>query len=63
MGMDKGQLIDILEEVATLLELGGDNPFKVRAYQNAARVLARGLVEMTVDAEVAIHGLKISKWI
>jgi len=28
-----------LEEIALLLELGGENPFKVRAYANAARLL------------------------
>jgi len=27
----------ILDEIATLLELKGENPFKIRAYQNAAR--------------------------
>lgn len=32
-------LIDTLQEIATLLEIAGENPFKVRAYQNAARAL------------------------
>ena len=36
--MDKNQLANLLDEVATLLELkAGSNPFEVRAYQNAAR--------------------------
>jgi len=36
--MDKNQLANLLDEVATLLELKeGSNPFEVRAYQNAAR--------------------------
>ncbi|MSR78176.1 MAG: DNA polymerase/3'-5' exonuclease PolX [Candidatus Omnitrophica bacterium] len=37
--MDKSQVIQILEEFATLLELKSENPFKVRAFQNAARAL------------------------
>jgi DNA polymerase (family 10) len=37
--MDKDQLADILTDIATLLELKGENPFKSRAYQNAARAL------------------------
>ena len=42
--MDKNQVADILEEIGTLLELKGENPFKTRAYGNAARAL-RGLTE------------------
>src|SRR5277367_856658 len=37
--MDKSEITDILEEIAVLLELKGENPFKARAYTNAARVL------------------------
>jgi DNA polymerase (family 10) len=37
--MTKSEITDILEEIAVLLELKGENPFKVRAYTNAARVL------------------------
>jgi len=37
--MDKSAITDILEEIAVLLELKGENPFKVRAYTNAARAL------------------------
>lgn len=36
--MDKNQVANVLDEVATLLELKeGTSPFEVRAYQNAAR--------------------------
>ncbi len=38
--MDKTQISDVLDEVGTLLELKGENPFKSRAFHNAARVLA-----------------------
>lgn len=37
--MDKDQVAAILTEIGTLLELKGENPFKTRAYANAARTL------------------------
>ncbi|HEY2103154.1 MAG TPA: DNA polymerase/3'-5' exonuclease PolX [Chthoniobacterales bacterium] len=35
--MTKEDIATALEQIATLLELKGDNPFKIRAYTNAAR--------------------------
>ena len=37
--MDKEQVAEILAEIGTLLELRGENPFKTRAYVNAARTI------------------------
>jgi DNA polymerase (family 10) len=37
--MDKKKLAAICEEIATLLELKGENPFKCNAYHNAARTI------------------------
>jgi DNA polymerase (family X) len=37
--MTKSEIATVLEEVAALLELKGENPFKIRAYTNAARSL------------------------
>src|ERR1041385_8549034 len=37
--MDKDQVAEILTGIGTLLELKGENPFKTRAYGNAARSL------------------------
>ncbi len=37
--MTKGQIAEVLEQIATLLELKDENPFKIRAYANAARSL------------------------
>ncbi|MGH7943607.1 MAG: helix-hairpin-helix domain-containing protein [Opitutaceae bacterium] len=37
--MTKNEIADVLSEIATLLELKGENPFKVRAYQAGARAL------------------------
>ncbi|MFM8879794.1 MAG: DNA polymerase/3'-5' exonuclease PolX [Verrucomicrobiota bacterium] len=42
--MDKDEVAAVLAEIGTLLELKGENPFKTRAYHNAARVL-EGLTE------------------
>src|SRR5579859_5853523 len=37
--MEKDQVAEILVEIGILLELKGENPFKTRAYSNAARIL------------------------
>ena len=38
--MDKADIAAVFDALATLLELRGDNPFKIRAYQSAARTAA-----------------------
>lgn len=38
--MTKNEIIEVLEEIGVLLELKGENPFKIRAYQSGARALA-----------------------
>ena len=37
--LTKDDIADILESIAQLLDLKGENPFKIRAYTNAARAL------------------------
>ena len=37
--MDKDQVAAILEEICTLLELKGENPFRCNAYAKAARAI------------------------
>jgi DNA polymerase (family 10) len=37
--MDKRRVADILNEIALYLELKGENPFKIRAYENGARIV------------------------
>ena len=37
--MEKSAIASVLDEIATLLELTGENPFKIRAYSNGARIL------------------------
>lgn len=53
--MDKDQLADILTDIATLLELKGENPFKSRAYQNAARAI--GTLEEPLEKLIAENRL------
>ena len=37
--MTKEEIAGVLEQIATLLELKAENPFKIRAYTNAARAI------------------------
>ena len=46
--MTKNEIADVLTEIGTLLELKGENPFKIRAYQTGARAL-----EAIEDGELA----------
>ena len=49
--MNKKDVVEALEEIAVLLELKGENPFKARAYTNAARALSQweGSLETMVE--------------
>ncbi|MBI1840429.1 MAG: DNA polymerase/3'-5' exonuclease PolX [Verrucomicrobia bacterium] len=57
--MDKEHVAAILQEIGVLLELKGENPFKTRAYANAARTL-EGLEESieTLVSENRLGGIK-----
>jgi DNA polymerase (family 10) len=59
--MDKKDVIRALEEIAILLELSGENPFKVRSYENAARIL--GNLSEDIEALVAEKRLRTIKGI
>jgi len=37
--VDKAEVAQVLEEIGSLLELKGENPFKSRAYHNASRII------------------------
>ena len=37
--LDNGAIARVLAEIADLLELKGDNPFKIRAYRNGADIV------------------------
>ncbi|MBN2310594.1 MAG: DNA polymerase/3'-5' exonuclease PolX [Candidatus Hydrogenedentes bacterium] len=49
--MDKKDIIGVLEEIALLLELSGENPFKARSYTNVARQIEQ--LEEELDVLVA----------
>jgi DNA polymerase (family 10) len=56
MPIHNNDVAGIFEEVADLLEIKGDNPFRVRAYRNAARTVA-GLSRSVADLAVEDKGL------
>jgi len=45
------QLLHLLDETATLLELANDNPFKIRAFQNAVRALETSTIDLAAEYE------------
>lgn len=49
--MTKDEIVDIFENIARLLELKGENPFKVRAYTNAARALETSVDDLAALVE------------
>ena len=58
--MQRRSIPAILEEIASLLEIEGENPFRVKAYHNAAKILS-GIDDL--DAIVAEGRLKEIKGI
>jgi DNA polymerase (family 10) len=46
--MDNGKIAKVFEEMAELLEFRGENPFRIRAYQNGAKAI-RELDESVAD--------------
>ena len=53
--MDKKQIATILDEMGTLFELKGENPFKCRAFHNAARVVEA----LTADIDMLVQSGEI----
>lgn len=60
--MDRHEIARTLDEMAIVFELKGDNPFKIRAYENAARVV-EGLedIEARIEAETLTEVKGIGK--
>lgn len=56
-GVDKKEIAEIFEEIATLLELKQANPFRIRAYRNGARAIL-GLDE---DLETVIREKRLTE--
>lgn len=55
--MNKDQIIEVLENIGRLLELKGENAFKVRAYVNGARALE----SMSEDLAVVVEEGRLGK--
>ena len=43
--MDRTGVVRVLDQVASLLELKGENPFRVRAFRTAARNRSVGAID------------------
>jgi histidinol phosphatase-like PHP family hydrolase len=58
--VDNRSIARVLKEIADLLELKGDNPFKIRAYKNAAETLiheAQPVATLTPAERLALPGI------
>ena len=57
--MNKKDVAKVLEEIAMLLELSGENPFKSRSYENVARALEQHEEDIeTLVEEKRLRGIK-----
>ncbi len=59
MPISNSDIAGIFDEVADFLEIKGDNPFRVRAYRNASRVvsgLSRGVADLAAE-EKGLEGI------
>ncbi len=54
--VSKDQVADTLEEIAMMLELKGENPFKIRAYRNATRAIETFAGNLKQAAEAGTLG-------
>lgn len=59
--MDKKEVAAVLEEIANLLEMKGENPFKVRAFSNGVRIIEN--LSQDLSDLVTAHSLKKVKGI
>jgi DNA polymerase (family X) len=55
--MDKRQITEILDEMGTLLELKGENPFRSRAFHNAAQIISG----ITDDLSILVASQSLTK--
>jgi DNA polymerase (family 10) len=55
--MDKQEVAAVLEEIALLLDLAGENPFKVRAYEAGARAV----LTFPGDLAAALHAGELAR--
>jgi DNA polymerase (family X) len=60
--MTKNEIAEVLEDIGTLLELKGENPFKIRAYGSGARIL-ESMEQEEIDRLLAADDLDSVKGI
>ena len=53
--MDNAAIARILREIADLLEIKGDNPFKIRAYRNGADIVGNHPHELSLLDEIGLR--------
>ena len=53
--MEKADIAAVLDEIATLLELTGENPFKIRAYSGGARILDNLIAQKRIPALIMVQ--------
>jgi DNA polymerase (family 10) len=58
LNMNKKEIVDILNEICILLELKGENFFKIRAYRMAARALEVADIDFGIESSVLTEELK-----
>ena len=51
--MDKNSIVKTLEEISIMLELKSENPFKIRAYQNAANALEKSEIDIGKNTQAS----------
>lgn len=58
MSLDKKDIVKVLEEIATYLELKGENPFRIAAYRKAAQGLDRDVRSLNeIDDFTTVPGI------
>src|SRR5699024_4338421 len=58
MGLNKKDIVQLLEKIAIYLELKGENPFRIAAYRKAAQGLERDVRSLTeIDDFTTIEGI------
>src|SRR5262245_8344620 len=52
MPVSNADIVKVFDEIADLLELGDENPFRVRAYRNAARIVGGIAIDLASEVRV-----------
>ena len=60
MPVHNADITAVFEEIADLLEIEGSNPFRIRAYRNAARTLRDLPREVGAMLDEALQGIEFA---